>query len=1160
MSENTYTPQQREAIGSDDVSILVSAGAGSGKTFVMTERITRLITERKTTADRLLVVTFTNAAAAQMKKKIREALQKKAAEDPTGYIAGQVPLLEFSQISTVHAFCLSVIREYYQFAGIDPSFSVLPEDQADILLTEAVDDAFDEMYKNDPDALFASLVEDYSGRDEGNIKNTVKRACGFLLARTDPGGWLLRAAEDLERSARDDYVSSRALPFLRANLAMMLERAEGLFRRAYDISLGCSSPKRSELLDSYAADASELARTVREGSFAEICSAFSTHKVKNFPGQKTGEPDDILIDSLRSMAKDMVNKAVSYIGFNDEDYLALTAGTVIPAKVLSECIRKALAIYDGKKRASGRLDYSDLEHLCLRILEDPDALIAVRDRYTHIFVDEYQDTNDIQETIIEKLTEGRSLFTVGDIKQSIYSFRDAEPSLFAERRRRCEETGEGTLVQLPDNFRSASPLIDMVNELFSEVMTENEGGVDFSEKNESMKASSPRPSGGIPMVKTVVYDSEEEEESSSDKYREEAKYIARLTGELLRGDVPDEKTGQMRPMKPSDITILLRRTKDTMALIASELRHIGIPVDTGTESGFYDMAEIELMLNILRVTDNYENDIALASVMRSMVYGFDPDDLVRIRLWGTGNGIREFHQCARHYDRDDATGRKLGYMWSQIDSFTQWEQRVPVYELIEHIFEETDLFVLAGSLADGACRQDNLRTLRDLAMAFESGAVRGLGAFIRFADSAAALGRFKTSAKGPVQDAVKIMSVHASKGLEFDTVILGDCARAYNLKETEEAIIFDKQAGICMDLNENARHTKTETMEHRSAVFHASGRIASEEMRILYVALTRARRQLVMVGSLTARQYGRLCDALEGPGREFLGGNFLELIYRGLWKKPFASFETITAPVMSDPYGKEAGPEPAARGDIPAELREEIEQIMGYEYPHGSDLVIPTKLSVSALKDPEEGLEIGKDTLRRADPPSFASERGASGSAIGTMTHLILEKIDLDAAGKDIEGAIEGTIAMLISSGRLPENARQLVDTTSLVRFFSSGIGHRLVTADSVKREMEFIMRMKASEIKEAWRDSDSMVMIQGIIDCIFEKDSKTCLLDYKTDRNLTEERRFVLNTEYSRQVRSYMKAYRLLTGKDADEAYICYLSDGSFVSVPPEQEERPDE
>ena len=1149
MSGNTYTPQQEKAIFSDDPRILVSAGAGSGKTFVMTERITRLISEKKATADSLLVVTFTNAAASQMKRRIRGSLSAGAETDPSGYLRSQLPLLEFSQISTVHSFCLSVIREYYQFAGVDPSFGVLSEDQADIMLSEAVEEAFRQMYRED-DGHFTALAESYSGRDEEDLKGTVKRACSFLSSRTDPAGWLRGSLGSLESSARDGYASSMALSCLRKSLCRMLKEAEDLFRKAYEISLGCESAIRSELLDGYATDASLLARTVRDAPFSEILSSLGGYSAARYRTQKTGDAADILIDEMRELGKKKMDKIRSLLGFGYDSYLKFTGETVEAASVLAECIGRTLSVYENRKSSACRLDYSDLEHLCLKVLEDEGALDAVRSRFTHIFVDEYQDTNDVQEAIIEKLAPGRSLFTVGDVKQSIYSFRDAEPALFSERRKRYEDGGEGTLIQLPDNFRSAPPLIDAVNRLFSEVMSEEKGGVDFREKNEAMRASSGIACDILPKVTCVVCDGDEDDTQTSDKSREEARFIASLVKQQLGRTTVDEKTGEERLKKPSDITILLRRTKDTMPLIASELRRAGIPVDTGTESGFYDMAEIELILNILRVTDNYQNDIALASVMRSIVYGFDADDLVRIKLWGRENGIREFFRCARDYDRDDATAGKLRYMWSQIDSFTDWEQRLPVYELVELICERTDLFVLAGSLPDGASRQDNLRTLRDLAESFESAQVRGLSAFISFADSAAAAGKFKTRSPKTLRDAVKIMSVHASKGLEFDTVILGDCARAYNKKETEPAVILDKHAGICMDLNSGALHTKIETMEHRSAVYTISERIDSEEMRILYVALTRAKRELYMVGSLTGNQYEKLMKNVNGPGRDGLGANFLELICRGLAGTSLAGFETVYAPVPVPEDPPAPIRQPDAPGQIPPSLLEQISRVMEHRYSHASDLAIPSKLSVSSLKDPDAQLELGRDLVRFSDAPSFVSERGATGAAIGTMTHLILEKIDLAKAGEDPSSAIDETILGLVSSGELPEDAREKVDRGSLLRFFSSDIGRKLLSADKCERECEFIMKMEAAEIRSAWKDSSATVMIQGVIDCVFEKDGRSYLLDYKTDRNLTAERRRSLDEEYSRQVGTYMKAYRLLKGKDVDEAYICYLSEGIFVRV----------
>jgi len=940
----TWTPEQELAITARGGNLLVSAAAGSGKTAVLIERAIRLVLGPGGLAetgpagvvdvDRLLVVTFTEAAASEMRDRLATALRERlrSAENAgpaatASRLRRQSALLGRASISTLHAFCLSVCRRHFHRLGLDPAFDVLSEEEASLLQTEVLEAVFEEGYER-ADEGFARLVDAY-GSDRGDepLRETVLRLYRFSRSHPDPEGWLDRSALAFTPppGAR---LTDPAIGFGRrviAEIESALLGATENIRHAEDLARLPRGPEG--YIPVLAEDADRLtlaARRCRGGEWPDIVSALaevgSFRRLPTARAERTDAGVKDAVQSARARAKKAVEGLVrAYGGRTEEELLGELRGLAGPVRALVALVAGFNLAYRQAKDERATLDFGDLEHFCLRALRGSEAARELRERYAAVLVDEYQDTNAVQEAVLSLVSRGDNLFLVGDVKQSIYRFRLAEPSLFQAKSRdylpwrpgdAAGSTAAGRLLHLPHNFRSRRPIVDAVNFIFGQVMRKDAAEIDYGPDAELVYgANLPEPPGGDPAVelhlveakpdaRTVPADADDDTEvgaSGNDEddasghdevgassapppglptpedlevVQREAVLIAARIQEMVKGSSPlpvwDKGRRAYRPAGYGDVAVLMRATTGLANLVVETFAGLGIPAYAALSTGYFAAAEVETALSLLRLIDNPRQDIPLAAILRSSIVGLHSDDLARVRLACRPGEFYDAVLAAAGRGGEAAgpgrpvpppvsaelPGRLLAFL-DRLDTWRDAVRRGPLSELVWRLYGETGLYAYVGGLPGGTQRQANLRTLHDRARLFDQFSRQGLCRFLRFVDrlreSEGDLGPPPPLGEG--ENAVRVMSIHRSKGLEFPIVFLAHLGKRINLTDARGDLVCHRRLGLGPVVADIARRLKYPSLASRAVSRENLGETVAEEIRCLYVAMTRARDALVLMGS-----------------------------------------------------------------------------------------------------------------------------------------------------------------------------------------------------------------------------------------------------------------------------------------------------------------------
>jgi ATP-dependent helicase/nuclease subunit A len=969
----TWTPEQELAVTAGDGNLLVSAAAGSGKTAVLVERVIRLVLGRDEAetdpagvvdVDRLLVVTFTEAAASEMRDRLATALRERlrSAENAgpaatASRLRRQSALLGRASISTLHAFCLSVCRRHFHRLGLDPAFDVLSEEEACLLQTEVLDAVFEEAYER-ADEGFARLVDAY-GSDRGDepLRETVLRLHRFSRSHPDPEGWLARSALAFTPppGAR---LTDPAIGFGRrviAEIESALLGATENIRQAQDLAHLPRGPEG--YIPVLAEDADRLslaARRCRGGEWPDIVSALAeADTFPRLPAARAERTDAAVKGAVRS-ARDKAKKAVkglvkAYGGRTEEELLGELRGLAGPVRDLVALVAGFSLAYRRAKDERATLDFGDLEHFCLRALGGAEAARELRERYLAVLVDEYQDTNAVQEAVLSLVSRGDNLFLVGDVKQSIYRFRLAEPSLFQAKSQdylpmrpgdTAGSTTAGRLLHLPHNFRSRRPIVEAVNFVFGQVMRKDAAEIDYGPDAELIYGLNlPDPPGGDPAVELHLVEAKsdatavpanadeadapgtddnnrvgadasgtddnnrvgadasgededgpsgededgpsgEDEDGASgglppgfpspedlEVVRREAVLIAARIQEMVRGSSPlqvwDKGKRAYRPAGYGDVAVLLRATAGLANLVVETFAGLGIPVYAALSTGYFAAAEVETALSLLRLIDNPRQDVPLAAILRSSIVGLHSDDLARIRLACRPGQFYDAVLAAAGRGGEAAAGtpvpppvstdlseRLLAFL-RRLDTWRDAARRSPLSELLWRLYGETGFYAYVGGLPGGPQRQANLRTLHDRARLFDQFSRQGLCRFLRFIDrlreSEGDLGPPPPLGEG--ENAVRVMSIHRSKGLEFPIVFLAHLGKRINLTDTRGDLMCHRHLGLGPVVADIARRLKYPSLASRAVSRQNLAETVAEEIRCLYVAMTRARDALVLIGS-----------------------------------------------------------------------------------------------------------------------------------------------------------------------------------------------------------------------------------------------------------------------------------------------------------------------
>lgn len=1258
---STWTDAQWHAVVAGGQDVLVAAAAGSGKTAVLVERIIRKISAN-TDVDRLLVATFTKAAAAEMKERIRLALERALLEQPQSeHLRRQLAMMNRAAITTLHSFCLDVIRRYYPMIGLDPGFRVANETEAELLRLDVLDALFEERYAAaETEPGFLRLADDYGGeRGDEPLYHLVQELYDFSRSDPWPDHWLERAASAFETPDAAALGESDWVRTIEADVRLTLVGARDMLLGALRTASEPGGPAvYAPTLEDDLRSVEELLGRVSAEPWTDWQAAFaavSFGKLKALRGDDVDKSLQEQVKTLREQAKKLIGELTGELfGRTPQEFLAELHEAAPQMRALAALVIDFAKRYEQAKRAKGLLDFGDLEHYCLRILRSPAstperslpsaAALEYRRQFEEILLDEYQDTNRVQEAIVELIAKEApgNRFMVGDVKQSIYRFRLAEPGLFLAKYKAYENgpAGEGLRIDLARNFRSRAQVVDGVNDVFRLIMRESVAEMDYDAAAELVCGASYPPAGeggGPYRIELTVLDRtepEREAEPAEDGAEEEgaavdaadlqtaqleARYIAAQIRRLRDGApasppfrVYDGKRQTSRPLAWRDIVVLLRATSQWAPILIEELQAQGIPAYAELSTGYFDAIEVEVMLSVLRVIDNPYQDIPLAGALRSPIFGLDAEELAMIRVYGgRGSYYEAVQDGAANLLLPEATRDKLSLFLARLELWREDARQGSLAELVWRICRTTGYYDFVGGLSGGVQRQANLRALYDRARQYEQTSFRGLFRFLRFIDRMRERGGDLGTARalGEQEDVVRIMSIHRSKGLEFPVVFTAGLGKLFNMQDLNRPFLMHKELGF------GPRHVDSELRVSYPMLPQLAIRrkqrmeLLAEEMRILYVALTRPKEKLFLVGTLSgaAAQVERrqasgggatVPDFALAAARRFtdwllpltdrLPAEELALAGGGAgwsWSLQPASLYAMeaAAAALVDPEEEARRAERLAAvtagivlADVESDQAADIEARLDWRYPHAAATGLAAKTSVTEMKRlqaeyghaegaiPLEearhiapkrggssrrgGLPPGSLRLRR---PRFMEERSLTAAERGTVNHLVMQHAPLTAP-LTID-RLEALLADMQDRRLLSPEQAAAVDRETIVGFFTSPLGERLLAADWVRREVPFSRTLPAGRIyREAELDATTAaepVLIQGVIDCLFEDESGLVLIDYKTDRiwmsqweETAERHRF--------QLELYAEAIGAILDKPVAECHVFFFDGGRSVQL----------
>lgn len=1243
---NQWTKEQREAIESRGGNLLVAAAAGSGKTAVLVERIIRRITDRTdpADADRLLVVTFTNAAAAEMKERIGQALARELEKHPASkHLHRQMALLGRASISTIHSFCLDLMRQHFYRLDLDPSFRVADETECALIQAETMEELFEQRYAADDNTLFTALVDCYGGkRDDSALQEIVLSAYHFARSTVDPAGWLrgLPESYNLEEGCTFDQLPWCGI--LKNSLKHELENIISVQEQAVNLANKPGGPK--VYLDNLEEEREMTARLLQHcaagASWSDLYNSFQDITFAKLKSCRKQDADPQLAEQVRRL-RDSVRKKFAAIR---KEYFSRTPEGICGdlrklcplVKELSGLVIGFAEAYRKAKTARGVVDFGDLEHYSLQVLSESGAqgllpspaAISLRERYEEVLVDEYQDINAVQEAILQLVSrqgDGRpNLFMVGDVKQSIYRFRLADPGLFLQKHMAYPSVRDsrGQRVDLAKNFRSRSGLINAVNFVFRQLMTPAVGETAYDPEAELVcGADYPLPDGEFPDQDDAVEvhlvengapeqgarqaagdaggdpaeSSEElaEFEKELDAMQKEARLVAAKIKELAgpaggrQGyNIYDRQLKAYRPLTYRDVVVLLRATSGHANTFVEEFRQFDIPAYAELATGYFEATEVETILSLLKIIDNPLQDVPLAAVLRSPLVGLDAGDLARIRLYSRRGYYFHAVVAASLADQGELSRQMLEFL-GKLENWRTAARRGPLADLIWDIYRETGYYDFVGGLPGGGQRQANLRSLYNRARQYEAGTFRGLFLFLRFIERVREGGRDLGAARalGEKENVVRIMSIHKSKGLEFPVVFVAGMGKKFNFSDLNRDMLFHKDLGLGLQLVDAGARVTYPAMSKLALKQKLKMESLAEEMRILYVALTRAREKLFLVGS--ARGLSNCARRWCGPAGTagwnlpdgYLAGavTYLDWLGAALARhrdgaeiRNMGLFEDGPAAAVSGDSSRwkvyfhagteSVAAEKASSPDILAVIKKKepfearglyagiIDDRLGWRYPSVEVLGLASKVSVTELKRKFDRAVAEEDGAVRdfrpkigARPLFMQEERGLTAAEKGSALHLVMQNIDLrcSLSPGDIKREIEGMVEREI----LSEEQAEAVPVEKIASFFDRPLGRRVLAGREVLRELPFTLALPAGEVYPGLQDcTGEKVIVQGVVDCLVDEGDGYLLIDYKTDALAAGQVKTALE-RYRGQLGLYARAVEDILERPVKEKQIYLFS-----------------
>lgn len=1201
-----WTADQQKVIDLRNRNILVSAAAGSGKTAVLVERIISMVMDKEhpMDIDRLLIVTFTKAAANEMRERIGVALEKRLEEDPDNqHLQKQTTLLHHAQISTIHGFCSYVIRNYFHKIDLDPGYRMADEGELKLLKTDVVEEVLEQAYA-EKSKEFISFVESYStGKTDEGLAEMILRLYEFSSSAPWPDEWLnqikenyhVETWEDMEERAWMKYLWQEiqftvedALRQAKENLKLLeLDNAPVMYEEM--LKEDEAGLTYASLADSY----KEMSRRIRLISF----SALSRKKGTNVDPELKE-----LVKNNRNRIKDQVKELQErYFFASPEQMLETIKGSSGPVRVLVDLTTKFADAYQAKKREKNLLDFSDLEHMTLEILLERNQKDAVSivlsdvarelsEKYDEILIDEYQDSNLVQEYLLNSVSAAvrgkKNVFMVGDVKQSIYRFRQARPELFMEKLDTYTlEDSQTQKVGLHKNFRSRKEVLTSVNFFFQQIMGRTLGGVEY-DKDAALYPGAVFEDGNDPaFARTEVLAVETDGDELLDDIggMNERELEARAIGSRIREIVGrelvwDKRENRYRPARYSDCVILLRTMSGWADVFGQTLTGMGIPAYSTSKTGYFSAQEVLTVLNYLRICDNRCQEIPYTAVLMSTFAGCTAEDLAKIKCI---NKEEPVYICAEQYaneGEDEVLRNKLKQFFTLYDEICEKLVYTPIHELIWYLVEKSGYSDYVAALPGGEQRIANVRMLVEKAIDYEKTSYGGLYHFIRYIDH---LQKYnvdfgEVSIVGENDNTVRIMSIHKSKGLEFPVVFVAGMSKRFNQQDLNGAVLMDADYGVAGIYVDYEKRIKSRTLMASALRRKILKDNLGEELRVLYVAMTRAKEKLILTGTVsnleeTMQKYAYLkeYESAKLPYSLLVEANnywswILPSMVRVNGRAPI-DLKAVSAAELVIDETKMQGMKLLKREELlnwdtgityDEEMRETILQRFSYEYPYEEQGEIPVKVSVSELK--KKSMEDGESFEKYAQPeiiplvPEFLKgkeEAKLTGADRGTAYHAIMERLDLNRCNTAEE--VQAQIDKAFTEYHLTESEKVSIRPEDIVAFAESSLGQRMKAAQlnhTLKREQPFVLGISASDVDKEW-PSEEMVLVQGIIDAYFYEGDEIVLLDYKTDKVGYGGAKELVK-KYKVQLDYYGEALERMTGKHVKEKIIYSFTLGEEIML----------
>jgi ATP-dependent helicase/nuclease subunit A len=1181
----TLTQEQSEVVENRGGELLVSAAAGSGKTRVLIERLLKRVMEDGCNLTDFLVITYTKAAANELRIKIMDAIRDRLVADPLNqHLRRQLNLIYQAQISTIHAFCTALLRESGHLLDLDPDFRIADENEAALLRLSVLERVLEDRYECIDSNGFAVLVDTFSaGRDDSRLKEIVLDIQGRVQSHPHPEAWLrkqaaafdLRGVKDVGQTEWGKLLlqdSVELADYWRRRLSATLDWMED--DPVTEKNYGDSIRTTMDELDNFMMAAEhgwDRAAALADISFPRVGTA-----------RKGVDP------IIKEQVKNVRDKCKKEIAVLAERFSSTSAELLAEMEATRPAVEQLIALeldymnaFQAEKRKRKLLDFGDLEHLAVAALTDgkgnPSELAKEwQQRYVEVMVDEYQDTNEVQNAIFDAVTDGgRNLFQVGDIKQSIYRFRLADPRIFLRKYHtfapgRYARTGEPRRLVLTRNFRSRASVLHSVNFVFEQIMSDQFGDVNYVDDQKLVPALPyPDYDGDHTELNVLDLSSIEQDEHAAKEPSAlvEARFVAKRIRELL--DEPHLVTegDHMRPVRPEDIAILHRSLNQVYAFLTTALDEQNIPWQSTAEEDIFETTEVQIALSFLEVINNPRDDVQLISVLRSPVYHFTPDELALLRAECRDG---DYYTCVKQ-GAEAGNEHCLAFL-SDLELLRTAAPDRNCAEILWDVYDRVGLFGLVGAMTGGERRQQNLLAFYDYARGFEENGHRGLFQFVTRLRKLLNSGEKRPGGYHNPATGVQLMTIHHSKGLEYPVVFLTGLSRGMNLSDQNKPMLFHPTLGIGPKALDRKNHVEYPTLARSAIRLQLERENKSEELRLLYVAMTRAREKLVLVMTFdnASKEIASLMpDAGPHPDPRAL----LRLNSMGKWlllpvlaRHDAKALHTTSQPeehLLSDtPWDirfvqikKEQLTAAAAQQEADCaavEAPPNLTECLQWQYPYAQLVNLPSKVTATQLKGRELDREVAEETPLPAAPlefrrPNFEQKaRGLTPAERGTATHLVMQLID--PAHATSEEGVEQELERLVSQHYMSEAQAKAISRHYITAFWRSNLGREAANAPTLKREWKFSILTEAQRCyPEA--PAGEQLLLQGVIDCCFLTEEGYTVIDFKTDR-VAPGQEELRAEQYRSQLEIYTSALTEMTGQPVARRILWFFATGTAVEL----------